>query len=95
MNLTITGRHFEISDDLKKDIEKRVHRFKKYFASIIDVNVIISREKERYIAEIILSAKKMIRTTKQENADLHLCLNKATDKIEAQLSHLKDKIKNK
>ena len=95
MNLTITGRHLELSDNLKKDIEIKVERFKRYFTHIINVHVVISRQKERYLAEIILSAKKLTRTAKEENSDLHFCLNKAIAKIESQLSHLKDKIKNK
>ncbi|OQX54577.1 MAG: ribosomal subunit interface protein [Candidatus Omnitrophica bacterium 4484_213] len=95
MNLTITGRHFELSDNLKRDIETKVERFKKYFTHIINVHVVISRQKERYLTEIILSAKKLTCTAKEENEDLRFCLNKAIDKVEEQLSHLKDKIKNK
>jgi len=91
----ITGRHFEMKEELKQGIKNKIQRLRKYFNHIIDVHVIISREKERYISEIILSAKKIKRTAKEENNDLYYSLNKAIDKIESQLAHLKDKIKNK
>ncbi|RKY39385.1 MAG: ribosome-associated translation inhibitor RaiA [Candidatus Omnitrophota bacterium] len=95
MNLVITGRHFDLTENLKEEIHKKTERFKRYFSHIIDVHVVISREKGRYQVEIILSAKKLICTSKEEGNDLYLCLNKAIEKIETQLSHLKDKIKDK
>ena len=36
MKITITGRHFDISDDLSQYAEKKLSKLEKYFHKLID-----------------------------------------------------------
>jgi ribosomal subunit interface protein len=41
MQITVTGRHFEITDALRQRIENKIHKLDRYLDGITDVHVVI------------------------------------------------------
>ena len=50
MQVTVTGRHFEITDALRQHIEGKIRKLDRYLDGITDVYVVLSVEKHRHIA---------------------------------------------
>jgi putative sigma-54 modulation protein len=85
MQITVTGRHFEITDALRQHIETKIRKLDRFLDAITDVNVVLSVEKYRHIAEITLSQSKgnTIRSL-EETHDMYQAVDMAIDKLEKQ-----------
>ncbi len=92
MQITVTGRHFEISDPLRQHIETKIRKLTRYLDGITDVSVVLSVEKHRHIAEmnLLIKGKSPIRGV-EETHDMYLSVDTALDKIERQIRRYKDK----
>jgi putative sigma-54 modulation protein len=55
MKITITGRHFEVSEDLSKYAEKKLAKLEKFFHKLIDIEVIMYMEKHNHIIEAVIN----------------------------------------
>jgi putative sigma-54 modulation protein len=54
MNIKITGRHLELTGNLKQYAEAKIRKFNKYLNNITEAAVILSVEKYRHKAEVLL-----------------------------------------
>lgn len=90
--LTITGRHFEISEPLRKYVEKKVCKLGKYLNNIIEAHVILTEEKYLHIAEITIKAEGSIFHGAYKSNDMSISIGKAIEKIGIQLRKHKEKL---
>ncbi len=93
MQVTISGRHFTVTKELKTYIQKKVLRFEKYSKRIIDVHITLSVEKYRQCAEVSVFGKRLKVTEVSETTDMHAAIDDVCSRIEKTLSRYKDKIK--
>ncbi len=56
MKIVITGRHFEVSDELKKYAEKKFNKLEKYFHRPIDIQITMYMEKHVQVIEAVINA---------------------------------------
>ncbi len=82
MQRHITGRHVEITDDVRSYVEKRVKKIEAFFNRIIDLQLVIELEKTRYFTEIVLATAKATFHAQGETHDIFSCLDTVMDKIE-------------
>ncbi len=92
MQITITGRHFEITEPLRQHIEDKLHKLARYVDDITDVNVVLIVEKHRRIAEINLQANGNPIRGLEEKHDMYLAVDTVIEKIERQVKRHKDKV---
>ncbi|NLV45009.1 MAG: ribosome-associated translation inhibitor RaiA [Candidatus Hydrogenedentes bacterium] len=92
MNLTITGRHMEMTEALKAYIESHVKKMKVHFDRAIDIDVILDVEKHRHIAEINLHANGVRIHSKEASADMYASVDAVMSKLEKQVRKYKDRI---
>jgi len=92
MKLTTTARHFEASPDLLEHTEKRLGRLKRFFDHILHVDVIMSVENFRNIAEINVHVNGHDFTAQEESKDMKLSVDKAAKSLERQMKKFKGKI---
>jgi putative sigma-54 modulation protein len=93
MRLDITGRHVEITPALRQLIERRLSRLGRVLNdSVLTVKVILTLEKYRHRAEVIVHARgdNMMRGLGEGNA-WPLAVRLAVEKIEQQASKVKGK----
>ena len=57
MNIEITSRHFTASEQLKELVNEKVKKIEKFNNEIISCNVILTKENNSEIVEIIAHAK--------------------------------------
>ena len=92
MKLTTTARHFEASPDLVDYTEKKLVKLKRFFDHILTVDVIMSVEKFRHIAEVNIHVNGHDFTAKEESDDMRISIDRAAKNIERQMKRFKGKI---
>ncbi len=85
MQITVTGRHFEITDALRQHIENKIRKLDRYLDGITDVYVVLSVEKHRHIAEITLQTNRNSIRSLEETHDMYLSVDTVIDKVERQV----------
>src|SRR5215203_1321300 len=93
MRIDITGRHVEITPALRQLIERRLSRVERLLNdSAVSATVILTLEKYRHRAEIIVHARgdKMLRGLGEGNA-WNLSIRQAMEKVEQQAQKVKGK----
>ncbi len=56
MKIIITGRHFDVSEELKQYVDKKFNKLERYFHNLIDIQVTMYIEKHNHIAEAVINA---------------------------------------
>jgi putative sigma-54 modulation protein len=92
MKLTTTARHFEANPQLIEHAEQRLIKLKRFFDHILHVDVIMSVENFRNIAEINVHVNGHDFTAKEESKDMILSIDKAAKSLERQMKKFKGKI---
>lgn len=91
MNTRITGKHIEISPEIKGFIEKSLERIEKYENHILDCVVVVEANEKRYNVEIEIHVKKHVFTGSDESFDLTTSIDNAINKVKTQLKKFEEK----
>ncbi len=94
MNLTVTGRHLDVTPSLKHYIGEKMDRLERHFDNVTDIRVILSVEKLRQKVEatINLSGGKIHAETVDN--DMYAAIDLLTDKLDRQVIKYKEKTKD-
>lgn len=93
MGLTVTFRHLEPNEALKSYSEEKVLKIERYVPNLNESQVILSLEKRRHIAEVIVNVNKGKITAKEVSEDnMYSAIDLVMDKIESQARKYKDKL---
>ena len=92
MNVNITGRHMEMTDALKSYIEGGLGKVRTHFDRVIDVDVVLTVEKHRHIAEVNLHANGIRIHGRESSSDMYASVDAVLAKLDRQVRRYKDKI---
>lgn len=95
MKVSITGRHFDLTDQHKEYVEKRLMHLKRFFDTIMDCHVILEKEKHRESAEITIQVNGVMMHGEEETGDIFTSIDLVVDKIEKQIKKYKARLKNR
>src|SRR5271157_5602840 len=94
MQIKITARHLELTDAINDYARKKVEKAQHYFNNVVNARVILSVDKYRQMAEIILhtgrTGSKSIFRAKEVSENLYAAIDLAMDKIDKQLKKIKE-----
>ncbi len=93
MNVSITGRHMDLSDGLKSAAQAEADRFPRYFNRISHVEFVFEEEHNQVSTEIITSTvkgKKIVASS--EDYDSYTSLKKAASKVARQLKQFNEQL---
>lgn len=93
MKITITGRHFEISDSLRQHVDDEAAKIERFFDGIVDCSVTMSVEKHRHCAEVTVNVYEHTLRSSHESDDMIQSIDKALEKMERQLKRVHDKLR--
>jgi len=85
MKIIFTGRHAEVSENLKRFAEERLSKMSTYVDDIIDIHTTLSIEKHRHQADISLRSRTGVFIAGAETGDMQQSLSQAIDKLETQI----------
>ena len=93
MKTTVTGRHVEVTDELRELIDRKLDKLERLLNdSAVSAQVILSREHASYAAEIVLHARgDHILRGEGESTTWPRAIGVATDKVDQQAHTLKGK----
>ncbi len=89
MDVTITTRHCDVSDQTKGYIDREINGLTKYYNRIIGADVTLTTEKHRQIAEIRMKINNGTIFGKSESSDLRTSFDQAVEKLAVQLKKAK------
>ncbi len=95
MNLNLTGRQFDITPSIREYVEARIAAVTEdKTLNITSVNVVMEREKTRFQTNIVMNCKYNVFEATVEDFDLYKSFDAAADKINVQLTKLKEKLRD-
>jgi putative sigma-54 modulation protein len=84
MNVEYTGRQFEITTKIKKEVETGLNKLMRILGDPIKSKVILTAEKHRRIAEITVTRRKKSLVGVAESGDMFVAIGEAMEHIEKQ-----------
>ncbi len=95
MQLTLTGRHYEITPHLREYVTKKFNKLIRFDHQILKSEVIIFRDRTHDVAEGKVHAGHFIFTAKGEGNDIYQAVNDLADKIVVQIERHQEKIRSR
>ena len=92
MNVTMTGRHMEVTDALKLYVNNGLTKLRQHFDKVIDVDVVLAVEKHRHIAEINLHANGIRVHSKESSSDMYASVDAVLGKLDRQIRKYRERI---
>ncbi len=86
MSVTVTFRHVRPTDALRRYAETKTQRLQKFMRRDIEAHVVLSVDKRRHIAELVLTANGISFTATEETGDLYSAIDLAMAKVERQVA---------
>jgi len=95
MKIKIVERHTGASEALRAYVVEKTEALERYFDRIVSVDVVLSVEKERQIADFHahLTNRKTI-SAREESTDMYASIDKAIDRLRRQLVKFKDQLQD-
>ena len=84
MNVEYTGRQYEITPAIRKEVETRLSKLRKILGNRFETKVILAVEKHRHKAEITISPRNGPLVALAQAGDMNSALNEAFDHLEKQ-----------
>ena len=94
MNLTVTGRHLDVTRSLKHHITEKMDRLERHFDSATDIHVTLSVEKLRQKAEATLNMSGAKIYADAVDGDMYTAIDLLIDKLNRQVIRQKEKAKD-
>jgi len=84
MNVEYTGRQYEVSPSVRKQVEHSLAKLQKILGSNFDTHVVLATEKHRYIAEITITVRDQSIVGLAQAKDMPAAVVEALDRIHRQ-----------
>ena len=97
MELSITGKNIEITDAIRKHVEKKIGRLDRYLPNIIDGRVELTVDEgaraaeDRQIAQVTLRTKKVVLRAEEASSDIFASIDAVVEKMQRQVDRYKGK----
>lgn len=91
MNINVTGRHIEITDNLKQYVIEKISKFEKYLGSTFDAAITLDVEKYRHKADVLLKANSVAIQAESVTNEMYASIDDVVDKLERQVKKQKGK----
>jgi len=94
MDITISFRHIEANEEIKKYIEEKMARLQKYVETPLDVHVVLSLERTyRHRVDVMFTINGVVINAHEVMDDTHAAVDMILDKLERRLTKYRDKLK--
>ena len=93
MQISITGRHVTVTDNVKTHLNEKLERCLGMFPRIETVHVILDMEKRDYVSEVIIQAANHIRISATEKSEnMYDAIDRSVEHAERQMRKQRDKV---
>ena len=95
MNVEFTGRQYEVTPAVRKQVEHGLEKLQKILGKVFDTHVVLAAEKKRHIAEITVTIRNNSLVGIAEAAEMSQAVGEAIDKVDRQAVKYKTKSRSK
>ncbi len=95
MRVEFTGRQYEVTPAVRKQVEHGLSKLEKILGTSFDSHVILATEKHRHIAEITITVRNHPIVGIAEMAEMSAAIGEALDRIERQAVKYKGRMRAK
>ena len=96
VKVSVTFRHTQPTDALKRYAEEKLNKIGKYFYRPLEAHVVLSVDsRDRQLAEVTLQARGMTIHGREQTEDLYSAIDLVMDKVEQQIRKYKTKTRLK
>lgn len=95
VNVKVTGRHVQVTEDLRRYAQEKAGRLERYFDRVSQIEVVLTNDGDRKVAEMIVHPRKGERVVgTADHEDMFAAIDLVIDKMYQQLHKLKEKTKD-
>ena len=96
MQLSVTGRHVDITDSMRHFAEEKLGRLTRFYDRIVSIEVILDQESALHRLEVLVRADhKNTFVGKVDANDFYEAVDLVVEKLERQLTKHKEKHRNR
>ncbi len=96
MQIQVTGRHVELTEDVRAHIDTKASKLPRYYDRIHEIEFILDHELDQFTAEIIVRAgRKHTFVVRETGPDTFALIDLVVDKVGRQLTKHKEKHRNR
>lgn len=95
MEITVTGRHPGITPHVKEYAEEKSSRLERYFDGTHRIEIIMSREGDQSLVELLISATGRQIVCESRAPDLYAAFDAVLDKAEKLLIRYKERLRER
>ena len=92
MQISITGRHLEVTDSLKAYVEEKISKLQRHFDHVTNIHVILEVEKTTQKAEATVQISGATLFAEDHQEDMYAAIDLMVDKLDRQIIKHKEKI---
>ena len=94
MQVNLTARHMDLTDSIRNNVNEKFGKLERHFDHVTNVNVILSIEKTRQMAEASFHVSGQDIFADTEHEDMYAAIDGLVDKLDRQLLKYKEKIQS-
>lgn len=91
MQISTTARHCELAPEMRALAADRLERCTRYAADLHDARLIVTAEKHRHTAEVMVRLNHHEMVSREEAVEMRLAIDNAFDALEEQLRRFKER----
>jgi len=95
MNLTLTGRHLEITPYLKAHVDEKVKKLDHFNSHIIKAEIVLLKEGAKDVAEGKVHMSHTVLAATGQGKDMYMAVNDVIDKLVSQLLRQQGKFQDR
>jgi putative sigma-54 modulation protein len=92
MEIIISGRHYEVSNHLKEQIQSRLEKMAQDYHKLTTARVVLETERGWEIVEARINGKHLQFDATARTTDMYLSADEALDKLDKQLRKHQDRL---
>jgi putative sigma-54 modulation protein len=91
MNITVTGRHIDVTGNLKNYTIEKVKKIEKYIGTAMEASVTMDVEKYRHKVDVLLRVNGVMIQAESVTDEMYTSIDEVMDKLERRVKKYKNK----
>jgi len=91
MNINVSGHHLDVTPAIREYVTSKMDRLTRHFDHVIDVNVVLSVERQQRKAEANVHVRGRDMFAESHDPDMYAAIDSLIDKLDRQIVKHKEK----
>lgn len=92
MQISITGHHVNVTDSIRKYVNKRLKKVENHFRQPVKIDVILHKEKFSFLSEATIHGRRLSIHAKSTSTNMFAAIDDMTSKLDRQVLKYKERL---